>query len=271
MTVHPSTPDWPEWAFIRAELSLLEELTSEFRTQTARHLSTVYPMLDAACGSTATLISLAEPHNIRDGYVIARVVYETLVNCCFIVSKGDDAAERAWRHARQKALRDLDRTIAIAGREAMKVRWSGVEQALAEPRNQELLAEFTSRSGREITAWTPENVKERLEAVYERFGEQRTKGMLFGLLLYRHASEIAHGTLYGALFILGATDPKGAPKSIQALHDYRTDHSRMLLMLTGFGIESSIQVLAPEVQAERIAVEAKKAQRLFSDRRRPDV
>jgi hypothetical protein len=228
-------------------------------------------MLDAAASSTDTLISLASEHNIRDGYVLSRAVYETLVNCCFILAGGDAVAERAWRHARQKALRDLDRTIEIAGKEAMTVRWSGADVALAVPENQKLLAEFTSKSGREITAWTPENVKERLETVYTRFGEESVKGMLFGLLLYRHASEIAHGTLYGSLFILGGTDPHGPPKSIEGLRDFRIDHTRMLLMLTAFALESAIVVIAGELGLTSLAAQAREAQQTFSQRRRPDA
>jgi hypothetical protein len=228
-------------------------------------------MLDAAGSSTDTLMALSSQHNIRDGYVISRMIYETLVNCCFILAEGDVIAERAWRHARQKSLRDLDRTIEIAGKEAMKVKWSGADIALAAPENKQLLAEFTSKAGREITAWTPESVKERLEAVYTRFGDERTKGMLFGLLLYRHASEIAHGTLYGSLFILGATDPHGPPKSIETLRDYRVDHTRMLLMLTAFAIESSIAVIAGAVGAPDLADQARSVQRTFSERRRPDA
>ena len=271
MSKHPPTEDWPEWPLIRSQRDLLAAITSACRTRDSRSHSTVYAILDAAVGSTDTLIALAAEHNIRDGYVICRVIYETLVNCCFIVALGDSAAELAWRHARQKALRDLDRTLEIAGKEAMKVRWSGADAALARPENQELLAEFTSKGGREITSWTPESVKERLELIYKRFGEDPTRGMLFGLVLYRHASEIAHGTLYGALFVLGATDPKGPPKSIEDLRDYRIDHSRMLLMLTAFAIESTVLVFAEELDLPKIAEEAREAQRKFSERRRPDV
>lgn len=271
MSKHPPVESWPEWSLIRDERSVLSELIDAYRTRDERHLSTAYPLLDAVADSTLTLEDLCASLKLRDAYIIARAIYETAVNACFIVTGGEEVAERAWAHARQKALRDLDRTIEMAGRPTLRVRWSGVDDIMAKPTNQAAVAEFTSRAGREITSWTPENVRERLEAVYVRHGEKKVTGLLFGLLFYRHASELAHGTLYGALFALGGTDPQGFPRSVAQLQEHRADHCRMLLMLTAFSIASLVSVLAPAVARPELAERATERQLAFSQRPRPDA
>jgi hypothetical protein len=48
---------------------------------------------------------------------------------------------------------------------------AGADEALNDPENQQLLQEFTSRSGREITAWTEENVPARLKVIHDKFGK----------------------------------------------------------------------------------------------------
>lgn len=256
---------------MQAEMECVGELIEVYRLRTDQHLSAVYPLLDALRSSTDTLRALCAQHNLRDSYVIARVVYETAINACFIGVGGNEVSARAWRHARQKALRDLDRTIDLAGRQVIKVRWSGADVVLADEQNQSLLNEFTGRSGRELPSWTPESVRERLERIHAHAGGDATTGFAFGLLLYRHASEIAHGTLYGALFSLGAAEPTGLPKSIEALRNHRIEHCRMLLMLIGFSLASLLQVLGPLVDRSDLSKRATEAQATFSQRKRPEM
>src|SRR5688500_10920835 len=107
---------------------------------------------------------------------------------------GDVARSCAAPH-NAKALRDLERRVEIAGAEVVSLLWSGADEILASRAAQEVLQEYTSKTGREITSWTPETVKERLEAIDRRFGRDTARGLIFGILIYRHASEIAHGTL----------------------------------------------------------------------------
>ncbi len=72
----------------------------------------VYFLADAAGRKRMKCKPLSNIH--RGDYVIARVVYETSVNACFILAAGDEMAERAWRHLKQKSIRDLDRDFYIA-------------------------------------------------------------------------------------------------------------------------------------------------------------
>lgn len=210
----------------------------------------MFPMLDAIEESTGTLLDLVRLHRMRDCYVIARAIYETSVNACFILAAGDEMAERAMRHLKQKSLRDLDRTFYIAD-EKMSLQWSGAAEVLSDPENQQLLQEFTSSKGREITAWTDENVPERLKLIHERYGRASRK-LYWARLLYRHASEIVHGSLFGVLFPWGATEPS-SPRSVEDMRKFRESNLRHVMMLTGSALNSLIQIVAHDLGHHELA------------------
>jgi hypothetical protein len=210
----------------------------------------MFPMLDAIEESTGTLLDLVLLRRMLDCYVIARVIYETSVNACFVLAAGDEMAERATRHLKQKSLRDLDRTFYIAD-EKMSLKWSGADEALGDPENQQLLQEFTSRKGREITAWTDENVPERLKVIHERYGKASRK-LYWALLLYRHASEIVHGSLFGVLFPWVATEPS-SPRSVEDIRKFRESNLRHVMMLTGSALNSLIQIVAHDLGHRELA------------------
>jgi hypothetical protein len=210
----------------------------------------MFPMLDAIEESTGTLLDLVRLCRMRDCYVTARVVYETSVNACFLLAGGDEVAERAWRHMKQKSLRDLERSFYIAD-EKMDLRRSGADDVLKDPDNQQLLHEFTSRRGREITAWTDENVPERLSVIHERYGKA-SRNLYWALLLYRHASDIAHGSLFGVLFSWGATEPPG-PRTIEDMRKFRESNLRHIMMLTASALNSLIQIVALELGHDDLA------------------
>ena len=236
---------WPQWKLLAGQRDLLSCLRSRSKAcDDSRSHSLMFPMLDALEESTGTLLDLVRLRRMRDCYVIARVVYETSVNTCFLLAGGDEVAERAWRHMKQKSLRDLDRSFHIAD-EKVNLRWSGADEVLKDPDNQRLLDEFTSRSGREITAWTDENVPERLSVIHERYGKA-SRNLYWALLLYRHASDIAHGSLFGVLFPWGATEPPG-PRTIEDMEKFREGNLRHVMMLTASALNSLIQIAAVEL------------------------
>lgn len=236
---------WPQWKLLTSQRDILSSLQSRSKSRNeSRSHSLMFPMLDAIEESTGTLLDLVRLRRLRDCYVIARVIYETSVNACFVLAAGDETAARAIRHVEQKSLRDLDRTFYIAD-EKMRLKWSGADEALNDPENQQLLQEFTSRKGREITTWTDENVPERLSVIHEKYG-RASRNLYWALLLYRHASEIAHGSLFGVLFSWGATEPS-TPRSTEDIRKFRDSNLRHVLMLTGSALNSLIQIVAHDL------------------------
>src|SRR5205807_4645398 len=136
--------------------------------------------------------------------------FEAIVNTCFIMAEGKAAADRARRHAHQKSYRDLDREICGTG---LRLVSTAKDEQASNPGLQADLALFTHRNGRENIQWTDENIPERIATIERKYGRASATGLRFALFaIYRHSSEIAHGSLFGALFSLGLTLP-GTPQS----------------------------------------------------------
>jgi hypothetical protein len=66
-----------------------------------------------ASAGTLTRLSDSAGFHTRDCFGIARTINETAINICYTLAMGDEVAERAERHAHQKAYRDLHRESAI--------------------------------------------------------------------------------------------------------------------------------------------------------------
>ena len=120
----------------------------------------------------------------------------------------------------------------------------GAEELLQHPEHRKWLDEFTTKSGREVASWTPENVPQRLEAVYQQFGPSDSRGLAFGLLLYRHASEIAHGTLFGTLFSWGAMELGERLTGPEDLGVFRAKELKHLIKLVAHSNESVVRILS---------------------------
>lgn len=236
--------DWPEWRYFNEVSNLLEQLISSAREADSAKVGMLFPFLDSVRDSSVSLAVLVRRQALRDSYVIARVIYETAINACFLLTDAARLSERAKVHAGQKALRSLVRQIEVSGTKVFEFKHQATDVLMQQPTHKKWLDEFTSKAGREITSWTPETVQQRLEAIYLMFGAGPTGGLAFGLLLYRHASEIAHGTLYGTLFSWGAAEPGRPLKSAQDLGRFRRAELRHLLKLVCFTLESLICVVS---------------------------
>lgn len=254
---------WPEWLFFDSVSELLSDVVARVKVADKIQVGMVFPFLDSVQESTVSLRMLINRQALRDSCVISRVIYETAVNACFLLTDPETLSMRANTHSKQKALRNLVRRIEIAGTQFFEFKFDKADELMQDPMHKKWLDEFTSKSGREITSWTSENVQQRLEVIYQKFGDEATKGLLFGLLLYRHASEIAHGTLYGTLFSWGAMEPNWSLKAPGDLGIFRRAELRHLLRLVCFSLESLIRVSATVLGLSSIDEAAKDALREY--------
>lgn len=250
---------------------MLVEVKAQSSESESKGVRVLYPFLDSVVESTETLRLLVKQKLLRDSYVIARVIYESSVNACFLLTEPKKLSARMYTHANQKALRSLVRTLELSGEKLFEFKPNGVDKFLEHPTHQEWLKEFTSKSGKEITSWTPENVKERVEAVFLKFGHEPTRGLAFGLLMYRHASEIAHGTLYGTLFSWGAMEIQEPLTSENDIAVFRTKELRHLLKLVCYSLESLIRISGETLTHPAAAVSAKEARLEYYRLREADV
>lgn len=192
----------------------------------------VFPaMLQALGSSSNTLLRLSDEPGLqsRDCFSVARSIVELAVNVCYICAEGEAAAARAERHVNQKAVRDLDRESSVGG-QTIRLRSSAREALRLPEETAKIIDEFTARSGREM-GWTDLSIDARCEKVGQLLGNNVLTLLHWArFAVYRHSSEILHGTFFSAIFFMGQTDPRGAPSSPDEWLDRIAGQHLMVLM-----------------------------------------
>ncbi len=173
-------------------------------------------MLSGILISCNTILKLSKEPDVqtKDCYIIARSVVEALVNLSYIIAEGEEVADKALRHFQQKAYRDMDRTSQIAD-SIISIKCQGMPNIEDMPDMEEMIEEFTSRSGRE-KGWTDLSIDQRIEKIGGILEDKQVTLLHAArFMIYRHASEIIHGTLFGTAYFLGLADPKGVQKTVE--------------------------------------------------------
>jgi hypothetical protein len=199
-------------------------------------------MLQAAGSSSNTIGRLSDEPGFqtRDCYSISRSVVELAVNVCYIIAEGDPIADRALRHARQKAFQDLGRESKIGDSVIRLTSGERPDPAMVEGLEADL-AEFTSRDGRE-KGWVDSSIDKRIEAVGKRFGQELLTRLHFArFMVYRHSSEVLHGTLFSAMYFFGPTTPSGEPRALETAGENIGQQHMMILLATVLALHSMVE------------------------------
>lgn len=187
------------------------------------------PMIQAIGSSCHSILTLSSELGlgVRDCFPIARAVSEGAINVAYMMADAGAPAERAWRHAIQRAYRDRDRQLSIAG--------TTLKLQRSRPEIQDVgglaaaLAEFTSKNGREIAEWTNQSIDARLAIIEDNLGRPVALPLKIAYFsLYANASQIVHGSLYGALVFLDP-DQRGRDQSREQIRLTVHDHLLMVL------------------------------------------
>ena len=235
------------WEFFRGQAMRLENVQSLIKKRQDPIWLTILPLLYSVTDTNKSILLLAREGKLRDTYILSRTAYETILNACFIITEGEEAADRAYKHALQKSWRDLDREL-IINDTAVYIRHNNPANPSQNPQLQDAIDEFTTKRGYEVTSWTPESLKARIAKIGAKYGQEVVTGLQFGMLaIYRHASDISHGTLFGAMFAVGLTQPTGLPESPAELVHYQRSHLCMLLTMLGGVIDSLLRILGQEL------------------------
>jgi hypothetical protein len=177
----------------------------------------VVPMSLAAGQSITTALQFSDKRGIpvRDCFPIARSAVETLVNATYVLAVGESAAEKAIRHAQQKAYRDLNKSVG-RGEYRLQITAFPPPNLDGQEKLKKALEEFTTARGREKN-WTDESVPMRIERIGQILGPGPASGLLGAYaLVYGDASEIIHGSLYGVQLFY-----HGRGKSPESVEDFR--------------------------------------------------
>jgi hypothetical protein len=198
---------------------------------------------------------------VKDAYPIARGIIEGSVNISFIMARGAEVAERADRHAQVQAYRDLKREWDSGGWQ-MSVGYSAAPPPEEIARLDAMALEFRTPKGREKD-WISETLKQRLEAIGAVFPSTAMISLNASAFnIYRHASEVIHGSYYSAVYFWGLTSPGGAaPRSEHDLKLTLLDHQFSVLMSVIFAYAGLVECFANYVGMPELAKGAKQTLR----------
>ncbi|MDB6173330.1 MAG: hypothetical protein JWL59_2641 [Chthoniobacteraceae bacterium] len=163
---------------------------------------------------------LLENNKVRDCFTLARCIFETTINACFIAGNGQTTESQAVKHAVQKAHREKQRRFTFR-HTPLNVGWPHGPVPPNHPMVVAALAEYTSKKGREITSWTQEAIEERIEAIEKWLGPEIGDRLRFAMFsIYRDSSEIIHGTLYSVLSFAGTWNIPAQSRSKLTMEGY---------------------------------------------------
>ncbi len=179
------------------------------------------PILD----SSHSLLILSQASKLRDSYALSRMIFDLTLNLGYFGVKGESAVKLSLQHYQQKAFRDLEREIEIKGIK-FGIGLKGHDKSNVDGKLKEALDFFTNKKGFEIRSWTGENLFKKIELIIEKYGEDLGLMLIINLFfIYRHSSEIIHGTMFGSLFVRGMTKPESEqPQTEEELEKFQVTY-----------------------------------------------
>lgn len=224
--------------------------------EVALHLYTLFFSIYDSCKS---ILILTPHYQVRDSFLTARTIFELTLNIGYISSEGKSALTKAQKHMQQKSYRDLERKLNIESVN-LSVETLGIENMPISEDLRRALEEYTSKNGFEIRAWTGENVFKKIELISQKYGRKIADILNIGLFnIYRHASEIAHGTLFGLFYIIGATSMKERPNNTSDLLIHHRQHLTLIILTISMLIEANLTFMN---NFKDLSEEIKESQRL---------
>lgn len=176
----------------------------------------------------------------KDAYPVARSIIEGAVNVGYLMASDPEVSKRAERHAEVNSYRDLRREWDVGGVRA-SVGFVGQLDPHHAQRLEAMMPEFLTARGREKD-WTDLTLKQRLEATAIAFPATALLSLnVSAFNIYRHASEVIHGSYYGALLIWGTNTPGRRPRSSADLRLTLADHQFSALMSAVFAYAGMLE------------------------------
>jgi uncharacterized protein YheU (UPF0270 family) len=198
-------------------------------------------MLQALGSSSHTLVRLSDRPGLhtRDCYSVARSIVELAANICYVIASGPAAAERATRHARQKAFRDLTRESKVGGT-VITLTFEGAPDPSVIEGLEEDIEEFSTRGGRE-KGWVDASIDDKIAAVEKLSARGMATLHWARFAIYRHSSEVLHGTFFSALHFFGLTTASGGPRSVEEMREALGQQHMLVLMSATLALSAVVQ------------------------------
>lgn len=209
---------------------------------------------------TSRSILLLCRENVRDSYALSRILLDSTLNLAHYAID-EDLVEKAIRYSHQKSFRDLFREIDLEDFQ-IKTNLKNVNNIPLPKKLMEAYDEFTSSKGHELRHWSEESKKsafKKIEIISLEIDEGI--GQVLNLCLfsiYRHASEIIHGSLFGTFYGMGLTLP--GTEMVRNKEQYQNHVNNMnsyLMSILNLLLESALRIVNSCYQIEDILKESR--------------
>jgi len=259
-------------AYIDKSIELLEQVHKKIHGTKDGTLVAFALLSNGIIDSSRTISLLINSNKLRDAYIISRPIFEHCLNIGYFSVKGEEMIEKAYNHSLSKTYRDLRRKVEIDD-----IKFSiGLSEEVKVNMHQKLecaVEEFTNKKGHEIRSWSDDNTFKKIKLITEEYGEGI--GYPFSLCLYyiyRHSSEIIHGSIFGAMFSLGMTQERNEwPESKEEFNEYYNNRLTLLGQSIILLISSTIHIIGNHSKIEHIEQENKNLISEFKNKMKMDT
>lgn len=247
---------------LNKQLKVIESSFKKLMKSNDEMTLNLYTLYFSIYNSCQSVLILTPHYQVRDIYLTSRTIFELTLNIGYIASTGKESLKKAQSHLNQKSYRDLERELNIESI-GLVAKSMGLENFKISEELQKSLDDFTTKKGFEVRSWTGENVFKKIEIISEKHGSKIQDILKIGLFnIYRHASEIAHGTLFGLFYIIGSTSMKKRPQNTNELLNFHRQHITLLIISICLLIEANLTILN---EFENLGSEIKESQKITGE------
>ncbi|RYF30243.1 MAG: hypothetical protein EOO23_05570 [Comamonadaceae bacterium] len=242
--------------FLDQQIRRCIHLATALKDSELPRVSRLYAIFSAIIEDAISIRLLGDDARTNQAYIIARALLERVTNFCFLQLCTNAEYNDYLDYTLNKAGRSLNRSIEAGGELKARIALKDGSFELP-PEIAAAVAKFTSERGREKTRWTNVSLPDRAAVIEAKL--QRTGLFMSLLTIYADASEALHGTLYGAVFHLGAYSVGSVPTDQESLDRHRHATLCCLYLMTGGAIDTLISLLKTlgEPYASQAAAESK--------------
>lgn len=222
--------------------------------------------------SSDSLLLLSVHRRLSDCYAIARMVLETAVNIAYISTKPSELINKSLDHALQKTYRDLDRILEI-GDLSLSIKFSEIDNIAKTDRLKNSLKEYTNSTGHEIRDWLgieKKSINEKIKVITEVYGVGYGNVFMTCMFaIYRHSSELIHGTTFGTMFINGLTNlGNDWPNNEEDLEKHQTAEMINILYSLGLVVNVSCRIFLKHFENKNFEKKVLEYSKHFTDIRK---
>ena len=194
--------------------------------------------------STAISISrLASEDLLNECTMLSRGFFERTVNFCYLLVCNKTDFEEDRLPTLQKSYRSLQREFSGVDK-TMSVSFTGKKDPSSNSVLKKALNKFTSKSGKEIKRFPNLDIPKRLKMIEENSSVNIGFFLHYQSLFYQDASEALHGSFYGSIFHIGATQPSFDRESVDQANIHLQKNLSLLLLDVGTLIDELIKLIA---------------------------